>query len=107
MLRLLPQAPCGQQLSWVTQSYLWLRDCKSLLLDKQISPPDWAAIRSLCAVLDSIFLFIKLRQEHIHMGSGKIIEACLLRFPGQFFLQFCFRTDFVESIYVVNVEAAS
>ena len=107
LLRLLPQAPCGHELSWVTQKILWLRDYESLLLDKQISPPGWAAIRSLCAVLESSILFIKLRQQHIYMVSGKIIEESLLGFPAQFFLQFCFGTDFVESIYVVNVEAAS
>jgi len=57
---------------------LWLRDCKSQLLDKETSPPGWAAIRSLDAVLGSIILFIKLRQQHIHMGSGKVIEECFL-----------------------------
>ena len=66
------------KLPWVTQKILWLRDCKSLLLDKETSPPSWAAICSLYAVWVSIFLFIKLRQQHIHMGSGKIIKECLL-----------------------------
>ena len=41
------------------------------------------------------------------MVSGEVIEECLLGFPNQLFLQFCFRTDLVESVYVVNVEAAS
>ena len=84
LLRLLPQASCGQKLPWVTQKILWLRDYESLLLDKQISPPGGAAIRSLCAVLESSILFIKLRQEHIHMCSGEVIEECFLGFLGQF-----------------------
>ena len=59
------------------------------------------------AVLGSIILFIKLRQQHTHMGSGEVIEESFLGFLGHFFLQLCFRADFVESTYVVTVEAAS
>jgi hypothetical protein len=35
LLRLLPQAPYGHELSRVTQKILWLRDCRSLSLDQK------------------------------------------------------------------------
>ena len=41
------------------------------------------------------------------MSSGEIIEKSFLGFPGQLFLQLCFRANFTESIYVVNMETAS
>lgn len=40
------------------------------------------------------------------MGSGEIIKECFLRFLGQCFLQFCFRSQFIEGIDIVNIETA-
>ena len=55
LLRLLPQAPCGHKLSWATQKILRLRDCKSLLLDKQISPPGWTEIIRLLRIMPAAY----------------------------------------------------
>ena len=107
LLRLLPQAPCGQSVLGNTENFCGYAIENRCRWIKRVSPLGRAAIRSLYAVLGSIILFIKLRQQHIHMGSGEVIEESFLGFLGQFFLQFCFWTNFVESVYAVNMEAFS
>ena len=94
LLRLLPQALANNTCSGTRSGGLRLRDQRSLTIERQGRRP--SGQRSV--------IFFKLGKQRSYVISIEVIKECFVGFLCQFLLQFCFRSDFIESIYVINVE---
>ena len=97
LLRLLPQALANNTCSGTQPSGLRPRDQRSLTIERQDRRP--SGQRSV--------IFFKLGKQRSYVISIEVIKECFVGFLCQRLLCFRFRALFIESIYAVNVEAAS
>ena len=97
LLRLLPQALANNARSGTQSGGLQLRDQRSLTIERQDRRP--SGQRSV--------IFFKLGKQRSYVISIEVIKECFVGFLCQRLLCFRFRALFIESIYAVNVEAAS
>ena len=97
LLRLLPQALANNTCSCTQSGDLRLRDQRSLTIERQGRRP--SGQRSV--------IFFKQGKQRSYVISIEVIKECFVGFLCQRLLCFRFRALFIESIYAVNVEAAS
>ena len=97
LLRRLPQTPANKYCSGTQPFGLRLRDQRSLTIErKDRRPPGQRSV-----------IFFKLGKQRIYVISIKVIKEGFVGFLRQCLLFFRFRTQFIESIDAVNMEAAS
>ena len=97
LLRLLSQALANNTCSGTRSGGLRLRDQRSLTIERQDRRP--SGQRSV--------IFFKLGKQRSYVISIEVIKECFVGFLCQCLLLFRFRALFIESIYAVNMEAAS
>ena len=97
LLRPLPQTLANKNCSGTQLSGLRLRDQRSLTIERKDRRP--SGQRSI--------IFFKLGKQRIYVISIQVIKEGLIGFPRQCLLRFRFRTQFIESIDTVNMEATS